>query len=319
MDGWLPTPEEVSCDAAKEIPVYQALNTPQGMTLKQITKPETECFNPPRLSCAIDEESGGCLPGSKLGQMQRGNVWAKWICRREHVSDKLFDPRHNYEDHGMILFNQSTGATCHFDDSNNITNGNNNPDVDLTGGEQAKVAAFLKTYSQQEGENCITCHDNDPFMYSPYLKGVGWQTSDAFTSGKYFAVHTVAEEKSHVVSLTAEKAGPCLACHRIGNKRTCGDFAADAAGLTDHSGLHKWMTARAPNMGDGNALENAPPWGIATGPNGEKWPFPAWMPPDVGPEEATAATWQKDYGEAVQTIRTCCEKPDAPGCTWEKL
>jgi hypothetical protein len=179
MDGWLPSPEEVSCDAGREIPVYRASKTASGITLQKLTTPATECFNPPRLPDAR-RDGGGCYPGSKLGQLQRGSVWAKWICRRKKDSGKFFDPAHNYDDHGLIMFNERTGATCFFDDTDGKTNGNNNPDIDLTSGDPKKVQAFLSTYYRTEGSSCIGCHDNDPFMYSPYLRGAGWETSPSY-------------------------------------------------------------------------------------------------------------------------------------------
>lgn len=304
MDGWLPSPAEVSCDAAKEIPVYQAVNTPNGTALQKITKAEDECFNPPRLREA-QKEKGGCIPGSKLGQLKRGDIWAKWICRREHVHDRLFDPTVNYDDHGMILFNEKTGATCFFDDMDGVTNGTNNPDIDITSGDPKKVTDFMNSYYRQEGGSCIGCHDNDPFMYSPYVKAAGWETSEAYTLGKYFAVHTVEKEKSHVVSLTAEKAAPCLGCHRIGQSNTCRIFAMDSAGINPPPGLHKW-------------LKTPPPTGIAVSPDGDKWNFPKWMPTNEVQQDASDDSWRRDYGEAVETIRTCCSDHNAPGCTWEE-
>ena len=305
MDGWLPSPEEVSCNAGREIPIYQALDEPDGMALQKVNTPVDECFNPPRLINA-QKISGGCIPGSKLGQLKHNNIRAKWICRRESLSDKLFDSNEKYDDHGMILHNETTGATCFYDDIDHSTNGNNNPDIDLTSGDERKVTDFLNTYYKQEGNNCIGCHDNDPFMYSPYLKGAGWETSEAYTLGKYFAVHASGEEKSHVVSLTAEKAAPCLTCHRIGQRNTCKIFAEDSAGLRPPPGLHKWLKA-------------PPPWGSAKDPSGHKWPFPAWMPVVDDEQQSTKGEWASNYGEAINTIITCCNNPTAPGCTWENL
>ena len=211
----------------------------------------------------------------------------------------------NYDDHGMILHNERTGATCFYDDTDGVTNGNSNPDIDLTSGDPKKVTDFMNTYYELEGGNCIGCHDNDPFMYSPYVKAAGWETSESYTFGKYFAVRTVEPEKSHVVSLTAEKAGPCLSCHRIGQANTCRIFATDSAGMDPPSGLHKW-------------LKTPPPRGTAISPDGAKWNFPAWMPTNEAQGDPTDASWHDAYGEAIETIRTCCTNHDAPGCTWEQ-
>ena len=286
MDGWLPAREEVSCNAAEMIPVYQAIPRDGRIELRELTEAAPECFNPPRLPNAYSE-SGGCIPGSKLGQMQRGDIFVKWICRREHVHDRLYDPLVNYEDHGIIMHNSRTGATCYYDDVDDVTNGDNNPDIDLTSGDPVKVDSFLQTYYRHEGSNCAGCHDNDPFMYSPYLKGANWQTSEAYTLGKYFAVHTKDPEKSHVVELTAPKAEPCLTCHRIGQGRTCRTFSMDSAGMSDHPGLQAWV-------------KNRP-----------------WMPPQTDSVDQDLNEWQSTYGEAIQTIKTCCEQHDAPGCSWK--
>lgn len=314
MDGWLPTREEVSCNAADLIPVYQAVPREGRIELREMTSAAPECFNPPRLPNAYSE-SGGCIPGSKLGQIQRGDIFVKWICRREHVHDRLYDPLVNYEDHGIIMHNARTGATCFYDDTDGVTNGENNPDIDLTSGDKEKITKFLDAYYRHEGGSCAGCHDNDPFMYSPYLKGANWHTSEAYTLGKYFAVHTKDPEKSHVVELTAPKAEPCLACHRIGQGRTCRSFSADSAGLSDHPGLHSWLK-NAPETGSPAELRNSI-WGLARDPSGHNWPYPVWMPPQLENTESLMVTWERDYGEAIQAIQTCCENHDAPGCTWK--
>jgi hypothetical protein len=313
MDGWLPSPAEVSCNAAREIPVYQARDTPEGITLEKISGAVAECFNPPRLPDAR-RYGGGCFPGSKLGQLQRGSIWAKWVCRREKNSGKFFDPQHNYDDHGLILFNERNGATCFFDDTDGVTNDNNNPDIDLTSGDTGKVKAFLGTYYRQEGGSCIGCHDNDPFMYSPYLKGADWQSSPSYTLGKYFAVHTGQEEQSHVRYLTSEKAAPCLMCHRIGQGNTCGKFVGDSAGNPEIESLQSWI------RGNPGAKPSRPArWGLARDPHGHTWSTPAWMPPDMDEEQVTEKAWNDEYREAIETIESCCENPKAAGCEWSTL
>jgi hypothetical protein len=318
MDRWLPSPQEVSCNGGREIPVYKATKTQAGITLDKITAATSECFNPPRFPEAR-KEGRGCNPGSKLGQLQRGSIWVKWICRRRNNSGNFFDPTHNYDDYRLIIFNERTGATCFFDDNDGFTNGTNNPDIDLTSGDSEKVRSFLTTYVRTEGSSCLGCHDNDPFLYSPYLKGAEWESSPSYTLGKYFAVHTKQAKKLPPKYLTSEKASPCLMCHRIGQGNTCRALSADSAGNPDIESMHAWVHGRSRNSAAKSSSGHIAPSGVVIDSNGRQWSFPAWMPPDMGEDEVARERWNTDYAEAVQTIQQCCERPESSGCTWSTI
>ena len=69
--------------------------------------------------------------------------------------------------------------------------------------------------------------------------------------------------------------------------RTCKTFSMDSAGMGDHPGLQAWV-------------KNRP-----------------WMPPGAEALDTDLTAWQRDHGEAIQTIKTCCANHDAPGCTWK--
>ena len=55
-----------------------------------------------------------CLPGSRLGQIEKGGSMFKFICRRKQHRDgaanAVTEPR--FDDFGIIGHNPQTGATC---------------------------------------------------------------------------------------------------------------------------------------------------------------------------------------------------------------
>src|SRR6478735_3272573 len=82
MGGWLPSPDEISCGGANshENEIFSAEADPDSPdappTLKQVTTKVDKCFNPDRLR-------NDCTPGSRLVQVEHGDVYGKAICKRE--------------------------------------------------------------------------------------------------------------------------------------------------------------------------------------------------------------------------------------------
>jgi hypothetical protein len=308
MDGWLPRAEDIRCSAGEEVVVYKGTKTEKGLALAKVTSEETSCFNPPRLSDA-QAFNGGCNPGSKLGQLQHGSVYVKWICRREHFQADVTNPTIPYDDTGFIVHNARTGATCFYDDHDGLTTDGNNPDPNIDG-DAAKAAAFAKTYIHQDGSGCVGCHDNDPFLFTPYLRSVGWPTDGEWMTSAYWRV-TASPDKAGAKAtvgkmLTSEGAAGCTSCHRIGQSGTCSLLSMDSMGEGKAKALQAFMTSHDPKD-----------YGKALSPQGKEHLWPYWMPSTAFP--LTLAAWDKKFGAAKKTLTACCADANAAGCSWEDI
>jgi hypothetical protein len=308
MDGWLPSPAEIGCAAGKEMEIFTMKEGADGSPeMTKVTGAVDKCLNPDRLR-------NHCEPGSRLVQVQHGDIMGKAICKREAVIENYADPNVTFSETGIILHNNRTGATCFYDDYDNVVSGDKQPDIDLTSGDPAKVAAFVKTYYRHEGEGCVACHDNDPFMYSPHLSTTGWMKPNGYQFGPYHLVNTKnLPPKSLHKQLVSPEAAPCTSCHRISDGwGTCNQWVKDAVGTPSIATMQEWMH------------RDSGKWGVKVDPRGFKWSYPFWMP-DYNYIGATmqpppdAKSWDDRFGEARDHILKCCATPQAPGCVWEDI
>ena len=299
--GTLPTPAELKCSLGAEIKVYRATRAGDTgpYTETEVTNGDAvDCLNPALLSAVPANKA--CLPGSRLGQLTRGGVTFKWICRRKSFHAGYADPTTDkeYEDYGVIGYRPSTGATCWWDDKDAHNDGEDIPDLDLTDADPVKIDRFTAVLSNTEGDGCKNCHDNDPFMYTPYLKSVGWRTSDELTGSAYLQVRSAsAPTPVDTLQLTSEAAGPCTSCHRISNGGTCTQlWAMDAMG---------------------EKITTRPYQTIVTTDTADSFPLPFWMsPPTRASFPRTRDLYHTRFDAAKEHIRTCCANATAPGCTW---
>lgn len=288
MDGWLPTPDELQCANGEEIVAY---TTDEAGVLTEVDRDVSTCMNPSLLY-------GTCRPGGRLGQLTRGTVTVKWICRRNEFRADHADLTAPYDDVGVILYNSRNGASCWFDDIDGTgLAGDNWPDMDLSA-PTGDVAAYTRFFYNTDGAGCTGCHDSDPFLLTPYLRSVKWVTDTAYTLGGFSRVtldgSLVPADGLH---LTSPDAAACTTCHRIAATATCGAWAPDSLGLVKGAG---YQTVMEHHAGD---------------PASPLWSLETWMPtPSVlGPTE-----WEKEYGLARDTLLQCCQSPgvETPGCTW---
>ncbi len=293
MDGWLPGPEELQCGEGAPIEVYVA--DAQG-TLDEVDEGVDACANPTLLY-------GTCAPGGTLGQLQHKDVHAKWICRRNTARD---DPDAPYDDVGLILYNERTGASCWFDDMDATGLGPDNwPAMDLTRPD-ADVDAWLRFFYVTDGDGCVGCHDNDPFVYTPYLQSVGWR-SGPWVFGSFQRVtldgSLVSTGASHLVS---PEAAACTSCHRITSSNTCATWAPESIGAYKGGGYQAHVAQAAGDL-------DSPLWHLGT-----------WMPPSPGTD---GHAWHARNGAAAALVTACCLQPgvdqpatgDTPACTWEPV
>ncbi len=287
MDGFLPSVEQLQCSEADELTVYTADISGPEPELVPRTQDSGTCANP-----ALLTET--CGQGSRLGQLQAGDIFVKWVCRDP-------DPNGVYADMGAIMYNARTGASCWFDDIDAVTTDDNVPDLDLMNAGEDNLTGFVERFYFTDGESCTTdCHAADPFIYTPFFEGVQWHTGP-FALGPHVRVELDATlSPIDATHLTSRDAAPCTSCHRIGSSAGCDFLSPDAMG-DDKTAAHE------------QAIHDATD---AASPN---WSLAYWMPGDVVFE--SLEEWMDTYGAAKARIRDCCANPgvNSAGCTWEPI
>jgi hypothetical protein len=291
--GALPPPTKATCANGKDIHVFTAELVDGGVAETDQPDDQDACDNPALLDSL--PRDAGCTPGGKLGQetLQNGAVY-KFICRRQPGLSRTAAPR--YIDHGIIAHNPKNGATCFWVDHAGNSDGVL-PGVDITDGDPAKVAAYMAFWdAQQEGDHCVECHDNDPFMYSPHLKSVFDFQTKAYLFGPYAQVR-VAGPPTAIPSrhLVSKEAAYCTDCHRISEANTCA----------------MWL-----NVAAGTPLEGRNYQPEITSDAGAFYPLTTWMPHPLPPTYPTRASWDATYGATISFIKDCCAHPDQSGCVW---
>ena len=293
MDGWLPSPEELQCANGAPIEVYTA---DASGALTRVDEEVSTCANPTLLY-------GTCAPGGTLGQLTHGDVSVRWICRRNTFRPDHDDPAAPFEDVGAILYNRRTGASCWFDDMDGTgLHQTNWPNMDLTAPD-ADLEAWTSLFYHTNGDGCVGCHDNDPFLYTPYLQSVSWETG-AWTTGPF---HLLKPDGGQSLTgnraLISPEAAACTSCHRITSGATCSSWAPDSVGLSKGGGVQD-IVAQAAND-----------------PESPLWRLGTWMPPEPGDDPHA---WETRYRSAVDHITACCRRPGEdqpatdkqPACVW---
>jgi hypothetical protein len=290
FDNWLPTRDEVQCSQATPIIAYHADVTSGALELVPAADGASSCANPSLLT-------GSCLQGSRLGQLQHGDVMLRWICRDPHVEGGVI----RYDDVGAIGHNVRTGATCFWDDIDDVTHDDDLPPLDLLEASDEERVAYDEVFYFTDGKSCTNCHDHDPFIYSPYLQSTDWITVAA-DKGPYSLVDLDGTHVSTGVQhLVSPEVAACTACHRLGSNGTCDTFVYDSLGLLKDSFYEQ-------EVHDAQ-MEGSPFWNLAI-----------WMPDKSLPIRDYAA-WVNAFAGARSHIQDCCAAPgvESSGCQWDAV
>ena len=288
FDDWLPSADELQCANAEPIVTYHAELSDTDYTLEPTTLGATDCANPALLT-------GSCRQGSKLGQLPHGDVSVYWICRDPYLD---LDGSVLYHDMAVIGHNMRTGATCFWDDINDVTHEDDAPPLDLLEATEEERIRSIEVFTYNDGTGCVTCHDHDPFIYTPYLQSTSWK-SVAANKGPYHLVDLQGVPRSTgVMHLVSPQADACTSCHRLGSANTCSYFAPDSFAT------HK-IDAYEPEV-----LE-------AAEPGSPYWTLAYWMP-TAPAAVADFADWEAGFASARDHVLQCCEAPgiDGGGCQW---
>lgn len=289
FDGWLPPPETLQCEHGEAIVTYHAELSEDGFSLEPSPPSALGCANPSLLTRS-------CRQGSRLGHARHDDVSFHWICRDPYLD---LDGTVMYRDMAAIGHNTRTGATCFWDDVDDVTHDGDMPSFDLEASTPEEQERFAARFPYNEGSGCIDCHDHDPFLYTPHLRSVTWD-SIAADKGPYRLVTLEAQTRPvEVMHLVSEAAAPCTSCHRLGSRQTCNFFAPDSFGIKG-AGYESEVYAAAE-------------------PGSPHWSLAYWMP--VSPEVEDFDDWQDAYAEARDHIVECCRAPgvDTGDCRWEPV
>lgn len=243
-------------------------------------EPFMDCNQPALLDNGGPEKSQGqCVPGSRIINLSTAKAQVSVMCRAKNnrPADALL-----YDEIDVIAHNPASGATCWFQASA--------PSVDapLEGEVVPSPTALLEPDFWKEpkdvaGDGCGVCHDNDPFMYSPFV-GQVWDNVPSNPLGPYWHVGAEFGFGEWPLKVFDLRDNTCVGCHRIGPYHTSGT-------LTD------WMTGRDLPDGANYTLED----------------FEAshTMPPGHG---MTKETWDVFYEDSVAQIIACHIDQNAPDC-----
>ncbi len=210
-----------------------------------------------------------------------------------------------FNDMAMIGHNPLTGKTCFFQ---------NALYAKTDGAHVPHPADKVKSETLWEGVHggigsgieCAHCHDNDPFIHSPWIDGaldgaghpvvpkMGIDPDFAlgYNDAPYTIINAQGQGWTMEKSLVSPEASACTKCHRIGSGRWT-DWATRLDG-TDES--FRGVTSDAYLTFD----------------------KVHWMPPDLHAESLTEATWMgSKFQKALDFIKGCGQ--DQSRCQWKPL
>ncbi|SMX44425.1 hypothetical protein [Actibacterium lipolyticum] len=265
-----------SCKTGVPVPI-----TVNGNPVTEF-KSHMECDRPALLPNG-DESDGQCVPHSRILDLSTEKLQISAMCRQKMIRAPEST---SYDEIDVIAHNPATGATCWFQakaEVGAVIDGEN-----VASPTEARDTKFWKSPEDVADDGCGNCHDNDPFMFSPFV-GQVWGAVPVNPMGAYFHVghkFGFGEWPTKTMNL---RDNTCLGCHRIGIRETCGN-------LTD------WMTGH-------KIPEGADAWA-------RNFPATNAMPPEHG---LTMPAWITVQKRSVDQIRSCCADPDQPQCQLTEL
>ena len=200
-----------------------------------------------------------------------------------------------FDEIDVIAHNPGTGETCWFQAS---AEGG----VPVNGAEvPAPTAAvddsFWKTPQAVAEDGCGDCHDNDPFMFSPFV-GQVWSAVPVNPFGPYAHVAPQFGFGAWPTTAMTPRDNTCVGCHRIGIGAV--NYAGQKVGSCAQ--LTEWMTGiEVPPGADGPA---------------STYPLSHGMPPGFGQSEEA---WNTIYAASVAQLRSCCEDPAQTMCALSQI
>lgn len=190
-----------------QVPAFDCVG--QGHEIPMTGTEGDTCEKPPYLP------SGGCYRGSRIGQLTSSdpNVAMVFLCRKKRLGNQSYQ----FDDIAVIQTNYTTGATCFYQRLEDGTDGRTVPaPKDDTGNfwmEPSEMAGA--------GNACVQCHDNGPFLRTPYVM----QRKDAIPAFDksfrnkteyYFAGNQWLDWNGKAFRVTVRDNTNCTVCHTMG-------------------------------------------------------------------------------------------------------
>ena len=213
-----------------------------------------------------------------------------------------------FNDMAMIGHNPFTGKTCFF--QNALYDKTDGAHVPHPADKQKSETLWSGVHGGiGSGIECAHCHDNDPFIHSPWIDGaldaagkpivpkmgVDPDFALGYNDSPYAIVNLQGQGWTMEKSLVSDGAAACTKCHRIGSGRWAQDWVSRLDGTDSY---FKSITTDA-----FLSFEKL-----------------HWMPLDLATEGLTEATWATSkYQKAIDFIKTCGANQSAPGCQWRDL
>lgn len=218
-----------------------------------------------------------------------------------------------FDDVGIIMQNEETGKSCFFQAlGDNTLLGKRVPPPTETDAEWAAATSNeLKAQGARPSKtfwlspmaisniHCVSCHDSDPFMHSPWIDQVRTEDGELMVPSipdvpyKIIGAGLGFERWSTAYSVEPE-GSKCTTCHRIGSMNTCRTWAKDAYPLHEDGVAPALSDFYVKNFKTQKFLEH---------------PNHHWMPPPPTKESAMPAWANKlpTYKASVAKLRECCD------------
>lgn len=273
MVGTIP---DFSCSAGVVVPV-----TVDGETPAQYT-PDMLCDRPGLLPNGAGSD-GQCVPNSRILDLSQGLTQISVMCRQKKIrpAETVL-----YDEIDIIAHNAATGATCWFQaeaSASEPLDGSNVPSPN-----SPSAGDFWHDPVEVASAGCGNCHDNDPFMYSPFV-GQVWDQVPTDPFGPYFHVGPQYGFNAWPTDLIAPRDSTCTGCHRIGTEQTCGYLTELAIGQI------------IPDGSDALA---------------QSYPDNHFMPPDHG---LNLTAWEVIHQPSANKILECCLDSGQPSCNKQSI
>jgi hypothetical protein len=234
-----------------------------------------KCDRPDRLNSK-------CYGGGRVKVLTRSaDAYIVALCRSEGSQGA------SYNDIGVIQYSRRNGATCFYQKLNDHFSG----DVTAPSEGLGKAGSFEPPHDTAE-KGCVDCHDNGPFIRSPYLTQItGNDRLPEMTNKSELYAFVGAEFATWSAYKVEVVQNKCVTCHRLGvarrgdngytnkNRGTALDFSIRSTAASE--------TSKNPTSADS----------------------PLWMPPIPGNRAFDSAKdgFDKANADAAAAIRACAE------------
>ncbi len=157
--------EEFDCRKGTAVPITVDGKTPAKYT------PNMTCDRP---AMAADNPFP-CAPYSRVQLLRDDTVQASAYCRQKSLRSSKSP---YYDEIDVIAHSRVNGATCWFSETAKTKKGIDGSHAPSPTKPSAK--RFWDPPAQTVKGNCVSCHDSDPWMYSPFIGQTNQYPADPF-------------------------------------------------------------------------------------------------------------------------------------------